>query len=98
MPRISLETADATELAELLQLLVGWLAADPATLSSSLLAYIGTPPTGWTRSAAIWTASPSSSAAATAKTSSDTTSYNTQTAIRTAADRRRVWRYPAHHL
>jgi len=46
MPRISVETADATELAELLQLLAGWLAADPVTLSPSLLAYIGHPAYG----------------------------------------------------
>jgi hypothetical protein len=46
MPAISLEVADAIEPAELLQLLVGWLTADPATLSSSLLAYIGHPSYG----------------------------------------------------
>jgi hypothetical protein len=38
MPGITLDTADAVELAELLQLLAGWLAADPARLSPSLLA------------------------------------------------------------
>jgi hypothetical protein len=43
VPRTTLETADAIELAQLLQLLAGWLAADPATLSPSLLAYIGHP-------------------------------------------------------
>ena len=40
MPRITLDTADA---AELLQLLAGWLAADPARLTPALLAYIGHP-------------------------------------------------------
>jgi hypothetical protein len=46
VPRTTLETADAIELAQLLQLLAGWLAADPATLSPSLLAYIGHPAYG----------------------------------------------------
>ena len=46
MPSISLDTADATELAEILQLITGWLAADPATLAPSLLAYIGHPAYG----------------------------------------------------
>jgi hypothetical protein len=46
MPSISLDTADATELAETLQLITGWLAADPATLAPSLLAYIGHPAYG----------------------------------------------------
>jgi hypothetical protein len=46
MPQTSLDTADAIELAELLQLLAGWLAADPATLAPSLLAWIGHPAYG----------------------------------------------------
>jgi hypothetical protein len=46
MPSISLDTADATELAETLQLLAGWLTADPAALAPSLLAYIGHPAYG----------------------------------------------------
>jgi hypothetical protein len=46
MPSTSLDTADAIELAELLQFLAGWLAADPATLSPSLLAYVGHPAYG----------------------------------------------------
>ena len=46
MPAISLDTADAFELAELLQFLAGWLTADPATLSPSLLAYVGHPAYG----------------------------------------------------
>jgi hypothetical protein len=46
MPSISLDTADATELAEILQLITGWLTADPATLAPSLLAYIGHPAYG----------------------------------------------------
>jgi hypothetical protein len=43
MPSISLDTADAIELAETLQLITGWLTADPATLTPSFLAYIGHP-------------------------------------------------------
>jgi hypothetical protein len=46
MPAISLDTADAFELGELLQFLAGWLTADPATLSPSLLAYVGHPAYG----------------------------------------------------
>ena len=46
MPAISLDLADALELAELLQFIADWLAADPARLSSSLLAYIGHPAYG----------------------------------------------------
>jgi len=46
MPSISLDTADATELAETLQLITGWLSADPATLAPSFLAYIGHPAYG----------------------------------------------------
>ena len=46
MPGITLDTADAAELAELLQLLARWLAADPASLTPSLLAYIGHPAYG----------------------------------------------------
>ena len=45
MPAISLDTADA-ELAELPQFLASWLAADPATLWPSLLAYVGHPAYG----------------------------------------------------
>jgi hypothetical protein len=46
MPRISLDTADAAELAELLQFLAGWLASDPARLAASLRAYTGHPAYG----------------------------------------------------
>jgi hypothetical protein len=43
---VSLDIADAVELAETLQLIADWLAADPATLTQSLLAYIGHPAYG----------------------------------------------------
>ena len=43
---VSLDAADATELAETLQLISGWLTADPAALGPSLLAYIGHPAYG----------------------------------------------------
>ena len=38
MPWTCIDTADAIELTEMLQLIAGWLAADPATLAPSLLA------------------------------------------------------------
>jgi hypothetical protein len=41
MPAVSLDTSDAIELAELLQLVVGWLATDLEHLAASLLEYIG---------------------------------------------------------
>ena len=41
MPQTCIDTADAIELAETLQLIARWLAADPATLTPSFLAYIG---------------------------------------------------------
>ena len=43
MPRTCLDTTEATELAELLQFIADWLAADPARLSPSHLAYVGHP-------------------------------------------------------
>jgi hypothetical protein len=43
MPRTCIDTTDAIELAETLQLITSWLAADPGTLAPSLLAYIGHP-------------------------------------------------------
>lgn len=46
MPSISLDTTDAIELAELLQLIARWLATDPERLAASLLAYIGHPAYG----------------------------------------------------
>ena len=46
MPRTCIDTADATKLTETLQLIAGWLAADPATLAPSLLTYIGHPAYG----------------------------------------------------
>ena len=46
MPRTCIDTADAIELAETLQLIGRWLAADPATLTPSFLAYIGHPAYG----------------------------------------------------
>ena len=46
MPGMNLDTADAAELAELLQFLAEWLTADPARLTASLLAYVGHPAYG----------------------------------------------------
>jgi hypothetical protein len=46
MPAISLDTADAIELAELLQLLDNWLQSDPGNLAASLGRFIGSPAYG----------------------------------------------------
>jgi hypothetical protein len=46
MPRTCTGTADVVELTETLQLIAGWLAADPATLGPSLLGYVGHPAYG----------------------------------------------------
>jgi hypothetical protein len=46
MPDVTLNASDAAELAELLQFLTGWLARDPARLSTSLEAYVGNPAYG----------------------------------------------------
>jgi hypothetical protein len=46
MPRTCIDTTDAIELAETLQLITRWLTIDPATLAPSFLAYIGHPAYG----------------------------------------------------
>jgi hypothetical protein len=46
MPDMSLDTGDATELAELLQFLSDWLASDPGRLGTSLQKFAGTPAYG----------------------------------------------------
>ena len=43
MPTTSLDTSDAVELAEMLQLLSDWLAADPDPLNASLTRFVGHP-------------------------------------------------------
>jgi hypothetical protein len=43
MPRVTLDAADAAELAETLQLLSDWLARDPARLGPSLEDFTGHP-------------------------------------------------------
>jgi hypothetical protein len=40
---MNLDTADAAELAELLQFIADWLASDPSSLAASLLAFVGHP-------------------------------------------------------
>jgi hypothetical protein len=49
MPEIRLDTADAAELAEMLQFLTGWLARDPARLAASLEEFVGHPAYGITQ-------------------------------------------------
>jgi hypothetical protein len=66
MPRTCIDTADAIELAETLQLIDRWLSADPVRSPRHSSASSTTPPTAWTPSAPTWTASPSSPAAMTA--------------------------------
>jgi len=46
MPRTCLDTVEAIELAETLQLIARWLAADPERLAASLLEFIGHPAYG----------------------------------------------------
>ncbi|MEU8192673.1 hypothetical protein AB0C10_02695 [Microbispora amethystogenes] len=46
MLRTCINTTDAFELAETLQLIADWLAADPERLAASLLSYIGDPAYG----------------------------------------------------
>jgi hypothetical protein len=46
MPSTCIDTADAIELAETLQLITRWLAADPERLTASLLDFIGHPAYG----------------------------------------------------
>jgi hypothetical protein len=46
MPQTCIDTADAIELAETLQLIARWLTADPERLAASLLAFIGHPAYG----------------------------------------------------
>jgi hypothetical protein len=43
MPTTRLDTGDTVELAQMLQLLSDWLAADPAHLDASLARFIGHP-------------------------------------------------------
>jgi hypothetical protein len=46
MPEVKLDTTDATELAEMLQFLSGWLAQDPARLAASFGEFVGHPAYG----------------------------------------------------
>jgi hypothetical protein len=46
MPQVSLDTADAGELAEMLQFLSDWLARDPGRLSTLLEEFVGHPAYG----------------------------------------------------
>ena len=46
MPEVTLDAADAAELAEMLQFLTGWLARDPARLAASLDEFVGHPAYG----------------------------------------------------
>jgi hypothetical protein len=46
MPRISLDSTDAGELADMLQFLADWLARDPGRLGASLGEFIGHPAYG----------------------------------------------------
>jgi len=46
MPEVKLDTADAAELAEMLQFLSEWLAHDPARLAASRAEFVGHPAYG----------------------------------------------------
>ena len=43
MPKVKLDAADATELAEMLQFLTDWLATDHTRLAASLEQFVGDP-------------------------------------------------------
>jgi hypothetical protein len=49
MPEVKLDTADAAELAEMLQFLSEWLAHDPARLAAALAEFVGHPAYGITQ-------------------------------------------------
>jgi hypothetical protein len=76
MPAISLDAADAIELAELLQLADGWLQSDHANLTASLARFIGSPAYGPAEVRGDFAGSGSSSAAPTARASSARTNSN----------------------
>jgi hypothetical protein len=46
MPQTCIDTADAIELTETLQLIARWLTTDPERLAASLLSFIGHPAYG----------------------------------------------------
>jgi hypothetical protein len=46
MPRVTLDAADAAELAEMLQFLTDWLTHDPGRLTASLEDFTGNPAYG----------------------------------------------------
>jgi hypothetical protein len=71
MPQITLDLSDATELAETLTFLAGWLSgSQEQVLAQSLAAFVGHPPTASKPSAPTCTGSSSSWASATARNSS----------------------------
>jgi hypothetical protein len=67
MPSACIDATDAIELAETLQLIARWLAADPERLAASLLDFIAHPAYGPAQLRQDLDASPSSSAAPTAR-------------------------------
>lgn len=69
MPDMRLDTADAAELAEMLQFLASWLARDSAPWPPPWKSSSATPPTTWPSCARIWSGSSFCSAAATASSS-----------------------------
>jgi hypothetical protein len=58
MPQTCLDTADAIEVAEILQLIIGWLATDPPPSRHHSWPTSATLPTTCKPSAPTWTASP----------------------------------------
>ena len=76
---MNLDPADAAELADLLQFIVGWLASDREHTASSLLHYAGDVPTAPASSTWTWTASPPSSERTTANHSPGTTGTTCRT-------------------
>jgi hypothetical protein len=79
VPGITLDLADATELAETLAFLADWLSSSQEqALASSLAAFVGHPAYGIEALRPTSTVSPSSSASATAKNSSASRRHDRQ--------------------
>jgi hypothetical protein len=78
MPTTTLDTSDAVELAELLQFLHDWLAADPARLGESLNGFVGSPGYDLGELPPTSPSSPSCSAPLTAKGCSPRTRMNSE--------------------
>jgi hypothetical protein len=90
MPTFSLDAADASELAGLLQFIDGWLQSDRGILNATLAEFTGSPASGPTHSATTSPGSGSSSASPTARAYSPRTSGEL-TPLRSDSPNYRPW-------